>query len=235
MTMKNDKKDMEKTNRLASIGLLAATVAHELRNPLAVIQTATFNIKAKRVNKDIDKNIANIEKKLYESNQIINNLLTYSNIKSPVRKDMNLCDTLEEAIFFAGKRFQGANVSIQKEFHCSEINITGDPLQLKEVFANILNNAFQAMNPRKKGIIKVKANVAEGKEVVIEIIDNGKGMDEDDLGKAFEPFFSKKSRGVGLGLAISAEIINLHDGSIDIKSRKGSGTELRIILPFNQA
>ncbi len=228
-------KELKKAKRLADIGTLAATVAHELRNPLGVIQTAVFNIKRKRSNTGIDKHISNIEKKNLESSQIINNLLTYSQIKPPAKERCSIFDILEETIDTSKKRFYNQNVIMRRELEpVKEADIEADTFQIKEVLANVLNNAFQAVKG-KKGVITIKGSLNGKGSVVIECIDNGTGIDKNDLDRVFEPFYTKKSKGTGLGLSISAEIVHLHDGEIDIRSRKGKGTSVSISLPVKRS
>ena len=109
-------KELIQAQRLSDIGTLAATVAHELRNPLGVILTAAYNIKRKRQNQALDKHIANIEKKVAESDQIINNLLSYSRIKMPHYEKILIYNLLDECINFTQNEFFKHQVSISKKF-----------------------------------------------------------------------------------------------------------------------
>lgn len=224
-------KELQQSRRLSDIGTLAATVAHELRNPLGVIRTAVYNVKRKRANEQIDKHLANIEKKVKESELIINNLLNYSRIKMPARQEVNVIDLLEECVQSTLKRFHGRDIDVQFKNDVSpKVTIYADPLQLKEVFDNILNNAVQA-TPVDGGSIEVAvAGAAEG-ELDVTVTDSGEGIDPDDLKEVFKPFFTRKSKGTGLGLAICKEIIDLHDGTIDVASTKGAGARVTVRLP----
>jgi signal transduction histidine kinase len=217
--------------RLSEIGMLAATVAHELRNPLGVIQTAIYNISRKRKEPSLDRHLANIEKKMLESNQIIDNLLRYSRIRAPQYDDVRICDILDETISSAEKRFPGKKASVLRDFEAVKgKTIEADALQIKEVLANAFNNAYQALIDRE-GEIRVAARFDPGEMVVIEIKDDGAGIDRADLDRVFEPFFSKKSKGTGLGLTICRELVSLHGGTITIESEKGAGTTVTISLP----
>jgi len=222
--------ELDKAKRLSDIGTLAATVAHELRNPLGVIKTASYNIRRKRKSTLIDKHLDNIEKKISESDQIINNLLSYSRIKIPTYEKIEIYELLNECISFMKKRFYNQKVSIFKNYGPRKKKfIDGDPLQIREIFNNILTNAYQSIL-NKKGKIEVMTRDVGKNLFEINISDNGIGIDEEDLDKIFQPFFTRKSKGTGLGLTICNELVRLHGGRIDIKSRKGEGTTVRITL-----
>ena len=223
--------ELGKTKRLSDIGALAATMAHELRNPLGVIRTAAYNVARKRENPDIDKHLANIEKKVLESDQIINNLLSYSRIKMPHYRKIKIHTILRESIISARSRFgdQKVSLSIRLEPIKGDF-IEADPFQAGEIFDNILNNAYQAL-PSRKGKIEISGG-PEGKDFLeINFLDNGRGMDKEERKRAFEPFFTRKSKGTGLGLTICRELVSLHGGKIELESTKGKGTTVRVSLP----
>jgi len=218
--------------RLSDIGALAATVAHELRNPLAVIQAAIYNIKRKRQNPALDKHLANIEKNIFESNQIINNLLFYSRIKTPHYEAVNIFDILNECTISVEERFNKERISIVKKSKSFKTNlIMADPIQIKEMFLNILNNAYDALM-EINGTIEIGAEYCSDKFVRVYFKDNGPGISNDNLQRICEPFFSTKSKGTGLGLAVCNQIATLHDGKIEIKSGENKGTTVTVCLPL---
>jgi len=226
--------ELDKAKRLSDLGILAATVAHELRNPLGVIKIAAYNIRKKRENSLLDKHLDNIEKKVLESGQIINNLLNYSRIKIPSYEKIQIYDILNECITFTKRRFHKQNVSIVKKFKSRKKKlIEADPLQIREIFNNVLTNAYQSVS-NKKG--KIEISERDDGKGSIEIIfkDNGMGIDKEDLERVFEPFFTRKSKGTGLGLTICNELVNLHSGRIDINSKKGKGTSVTVSLPIKR-
>ena len=226
----NAQAELDKAKRLSDLGTLAATVAHELRNPLGVIKTASYNIRRKRKNFFLDKHLDNIEKKILESNQIINNLLSYSRIKLPTYEKIEIYDILNECTAFTKRRFYKQNVSIVKKILPTKKKlIEADPLQIREIFNNILTNAYQSIS-NNKGRIEIVTRDVGKNSLEISITDNGIGIDEKDLQKIFEPFFTRKSKGTGLGLTICNELVKLHGGKIDINSKKGEGTTVTITL-----
>lgn len=219
--------DLHKAKRLADIGMLAATVAHELRNPLTAINIAASNIKRKAPPAILDRHIATIEKKVVESNQIINNLLFYARLKYPHYERTDLHAILTECIDAIRERFAGKNVMIEKDYEAlSRIPCRADPLQMKELFMNVLNNAADAVSV-ETGTIEIEGTV-DGKNIDIWINDNGSGIHSEIMDKVYDPFFTTKAKGTGLGLAVCKQIVLLHNGEIEIKSDPGKGTRVHI-------
>ncbi|MBA7470037.1 Adaptive-response sensory-kinase SasA [subsurface metagenome] len=226
--------ELDRAKRLSDLGTLAAIVAHELRNPLGVIKIAAYNIRKKRKNSLLDKHLDNIEKKVSESGQIINNLLSYSRIKTPSYEKIQIYDILNECIAFMKRRFHKQDVSIVKKFKSTEKKlIEADPLHIREIFNNILTNAYQSVS-NKKGKIEISERDDGKGSIEISFKDNGMGIDKEDLERIFEPFFTRKSKGTGLGLTICNELVKLHGGKIDIKSKKGKGTSVTVSLPIKR-
>ncbi len=221
--------ELEQAKRLSDIGSLAATVAHELRNPLGVIRAASFNIKRKAARHDlIEGQLANIEKKITQSDQIINNLLFYARLKRPQFERVDISQVLEESIDSFRKRFP----DFREEESLRGIKglvIDADPLQMSELFNNIISNAYDAAKAMQ-GHVSIEAS-REDSSVKFVIRDNGPGMDREQLGKIFEPFYTTKAKGTGLGLTVSRQIVALHGGALNIESEKGRGTTVTITLP----
>lgn len=225
-------KELFNAKRLSELGTLAATIAHELRNPLAAINVAAYNVRKKAKNPDLEKHLGNIDKKVVESSQIIDNLLAYSRPKPPHRVKTDLHGLIEETMEqFREKSKQDIKVS-GNIGSLKGIIIEADPLQIKEVLNNILNNAHDAVSP-EKGKIEIKAK-NDGKSATITIRDNGSGIERENMTKIFDPFFSTKSKGTGLGLAVCRQIMDLHDGSINIESEPGRGTAVSVSLPIQR-
>ncbi len=227
-------KELDSAKRLSDIGILAATVAHELRNPLGVIRTAAYNIKRKAQNPALESHLINIEKKILESDQIINNLLFYSRLKSPHYESVRIYDILNECVKSTIIRFSKHNVAVIKKINSlRKVFIDADPLQMSELINNILNNANDACIGRNCKI-EVRA-VKDGKgNVEIVFRDYGVGIDEENLKKIFKPFFTTKAKGTGLGLTVCNQIVNLHGGKICIDSKKGRGTTVTVTVPIKR-
>ncbi len=182
----------------------------------------------------IEKHLANIEEVIEESSQIINNLLFYSRIRMPQRKKINLHDILSGCISVAKQQFSDQDVSvIVKIGVLKDSSFEVDSLQMKEVFSNILNNAYDAIADRK-GTIEVGAEFCDGGALLkISFRDTGSGMDPKDIEKVKAPFFSTKSRGTGLGLAVCCQIVSLYEGEIEIASERKKGTTVTVVLPVH--
>lgn len=222
--------ELEKSRHLSSIGTLAATVAHELRNPLAAISIAAFNIKNKTCEPElVGPHLQTIESKVIESDQIINNLLLYSRIKPPCLENIHVFDIVTECLKVIRAKCK-KKISVKRA--CGKAKravIKADPLQIREVINNILNNACEAL-PNKGGKLLINAS-DEGKFIKIYFKDNGTGISKENLDKVFNPFFTTKSYGTGLGLTVSRQILNLHNGTINIESKLNKGTAVTITLP----
>jgi PAS domain S-box-containing protein len=221
--------ELQRARRLADIGALAATVAHELRNPLAAIGMAAYNIKRKAADPALDRHITNIEKKINESDQIINNLLFYSRIRPPRYETVDIRALIDEVVGATGNT-NGVGVPIRTATTLpAGTRIEVDPIQTREVLQNIINNAQDAVAPGT-GMIEV---LCTDKDPFVEITikDNGSGIDRTILPNVFDPFFSTKAKGTGLGLSICRQIIDFHGGSISINSRAGGGAEVMVRLP----
>lgn len=220
---------VDRAKRLSDIGTLASTVAHELRNPLATIGVAVYNLKKKVKGKNVQGHIDNILKKVKESDQIINNLLFYSRIKPPVIEETVIYGLLKETcgdMTARGKK--GVKISMDIGPLKGTI-VEVDPVQLREVFFNLLNNSMEAV-PAGKGVIKVAGGI-DGGNVKVIITDNGTGIDSSELEKVFNPFFTTKAKGTGLGLSVCRQIMNNHNGSIWLESVRGAGTTAHVLLP----
>jgi signal transduction histidine kinase len=221
--------ELGKAKRLSDIGSLAAVVAHELRNPLAAIGVVTYNIKRKASDPYVTKNIESIQKKIGESVQIINNLLYYSRLKPPHYQDVNIYDLLEESMGTLVDIHEKKALIQKKYKSLSRVMIEADQTQIKEVFYNILNNAYDAI-PQKEGKINITAKNT-GKTVEIFFRNNGSFIEKESLEKVFDPFFTTKAKGTGLGLTVCKQIINYHNGNITVESDAERGTLFKIVLP----
>ena len=239
---KNAEEELLKTQQklshnrqLSDIGTLAATVAHELRNPLAAIQMAAYNTKRKMQNTLLEKHLLTIEKKVEESNQIINNLLFYSRIKPPQCESVKLGEIITECILAVKNRHKKERIHIVRDLKAlrgSGSDIEADPHQIREVFLNVLNNAFEAMS-NMDGIIEVRADRVDH-SVKISIIDSGPGIDEENIKNVFDAFFTTKTKGTGLGLTVCKQIMNLHGGRIEIASQKNKKTQVSLLFPIRR-
>jgi signal transduction histidine kinase len=185
---------------------------------------------------NIQKHLQTIDKKVVESDQIINNLLFYSLLKTPHFEIVSLYDLLNEYLESKLEQYAKLDITFELRFDAlKDVLVKGDPLQLRELIANILNNAVDAVTACKEAAVNAGRVTITGEHnefLELSILDNGVGIDEQYMDKLYEPFFSTKSKGTGLGLFVCHQIIALHGGTIDITSRKGEGTAVLIRLPL---
>ncbi len=230
---------VEQNNQLASIGQLAAGVAHEINNPLALINETAGYIKdifviAKKYRQDDEliENIDSILEAVERCGRITGQLLGFSR-KFDIRiQKINLKEIITDVLAFHNKEAEYRNINVNVDISEENIEIESDRGKLQQVLLNLVNNAFQAMTD---GCLLDITAEREGRDsVVISIGDNGCGMPEEILPKIFEPFFSTKERGVGtgLGLAITSGLIKKLHGEISVKSKQNEGTTFTITLPI---
>jgi signal transduction histidine kinase len=226
--------ELAEGKRLSDIGKLAATVAHELRNPLGVIHMASYNIRKRGCGPEYEKYLHNIDRKVEESDRIISNLLSYARVRMPSYETFEVAALLRECVVHAREQFGERAVTIEERLEPAQgLTLEADAVQLREVVVNLLNNAYQALANEDRRI-RVEALPKERDRVLIRVIDHGVGIDGEDLARIREPFFTKKSKGMGLGLTVCQEIVRLHRGSLEIESEKGRGTTVTVELPMSR-
>ena len=220
-----------RSEKLAAIGQLASSVAHELRNPLGVIKNALYYLNMLEVGKknaDIKENMDIISKEVENSNKIISDLLEFSRIKKPALHLENINAVVKDILKRLAKR---PDVKISTELEDNLPDIKVDVLHIQQVFYNIATNALQAMD--KGGSLKIKTELTDD-FIETSFIDTGSGISEENLDKIFDPLFSTKPEGTGLGLSVCASLIEGHGGVIDVQSKVGEGTTFVVKLPVNK-
>ena len=225
------KKTQEKlalSERLAGIGRMAGAIAHEFRNQLGVIRNSAYFLKMKLEAKDekIKRHLEILDEQVVETEAIIGNILTFSKTKHPEFQRINLKDLLLKS---ASKLKIPEGIKLSLDAVADDFMVKADPLQMGGIFVNVILNALQAMEEKGSLLIKVeKIN----NYVTIIFTDTGAGIKAEDQKKLFEPFFSTKARGIGLGLATAKLIIDAHHGSIAVESDYGKGASVIIKLPL---
>ncbi len=237
--LSNTQEQLRIAEKLASIGQLAAGVAHEINNPLGTILLYSSMLK-KELEKyyNDDRYKGDLELIIDEANRcknIVSNLLNFARQGKLNLKEFDIKKALIDVL----KPFTVNSAYRQIDFIFtpgnSECLITADEDQLKQVFINIIRNACDAMSESEKRVLTVNLS-CDDKDVVIEFSDTGSGIPKENHNKIFTPFFTTKSigKGTGLGLAISYGIIKMHKGNISFVSEEGKGTTFKILLPKNQ-
>jgi len=222
-------------SKLASIGELVDTVAHEINTPVSIIvaQTQAMDLKNIDGTKAFSEELRIIKEQTHRISNYTHRLLNYSRIMPFQPKPIDIAKLFDECVYLLGHRTIAHNIIIEKKYSPDLPHPIVDRGQIEQVFINLLNNAIDAINRDGKIIVEMhQVNNQNEVGVEIKVIDNGEGIPEDSLPKIFNPFFSTKdpSKGTGLGLSISKAIIQRHGGKINVTSEPGKGTTFSIFL-----
>jgi PAS domain S-box-containing protein len=222
-----------RAERLAVIGQLGASVGHELRNPLGIIKNSAYyiNMKLSDADEKVKKHLKIIESEISRSNKIISDLMSFAQGKKPVLQKAQINAIVQDALW---RTPVPDTVAVIIKLGGDLPPLMADPSQIEQVFINMISNAVQAMTSPNSvdtgGRLEISTRVEDG-FIVTEFKDNGCGISEENLGKLFEPLFTTKTKGIGLGLAVSKRIVEAHEGSIEVESEAGKGTVFVIKLP----
>ena len=210
---------------------LAGGVGHELRNPLGAIKNAVYflNMILEEPEPDIKETLAILEKELVTAEKIISSLLDFARPKPLSLQNVDINDVVQKAL---SRITLPDDVKVLSQLDKALPSIQADPDQLTQVFNNIISNAIQAMP--EGGQLVIKSEAPSPDWVTISIKDTGVGISEENLEKLFEPLFTTKAKGIGLGLAISKTLARGHRGNIDVKSEVGKGSTFTVKLPISQ-
>jgi PAS domain S-box-containing protein len=217
--------------KLTSLGLLAAGVAHEVNTPLAVISNY-IQMLAKQLPSGDPRHqlIEKVVKPTFRANEIVNNLLKFSRTGAAESTEVNLNAVVEEVLTLVAHPFRTAQVQVTRNLQRELPSVLGSNNKLQQVFLNLFLNARDAMP--SGGVVEIRTAAHNG-SVEVEIIDNGGGIPREHLNRIFDPFFTTKSsgRGTGLGLSVSYGIVKEHSGKVDVRSTPGKGTSFRLEFP----
>lgn len=223
------------SNKLASVGRLAAGIAHEINNPLTGV--LTFSSLLLRRAQDDPETRADLETIVNETKrcrEIVKGLLDFSRQVPPRKTEVDINDVVNRAIDIVDHQFSVSNIKITRVLSDSLPRVRVDPNQIEQVLLNLLVNAADAV-PRGKGEIFIGTDLKrndDGQRLQIKVADNGAGIAPADREKLFDPFFSTKEGGTGLGLAIAWGIVNEHGGEIAVSSQPGKGATFTVEIPL---
>jgi signal transduction histidine kinase len=228
--------ELMKKERLSVLGQFTATVANELRNPLSAIRNTLFTMReiATGNGLTLDRPIARIQRSIARCDRIIGDLLEYTRApelsRIPVTFDRWLHDVLAE-------HGRPATVTLVEAFDAGDATVRIDADRIRRVVINLIDNAVQALGELPPGsaapLITVRSSARDGALEFV-VSDTGPGIARENLAQVFEPLFSTKSFGTGLGLATVKQIVDQHGGTISVDSEPGAGTSIAIRLPLEQ-
>ena len=219
-----------RSEKLAAIGSMSSYVAHEIRNPLVTIggfaktlSRFTFTDSKIKVNIDI------IIEEVKRLEKILNNITDFGKPSKPEKINSQICEIMENTCMLMENYFQEKHITLQKRYETDIPEAPVDPTQIKQVFLNILMNAVEAMPDGGKLDVNIES---VNESIKIYIIDAGKGIQHGVLQNIYDPFFTTKPSGTGVGLSVSLKIIEDHGGTIDAISEQEKGTTMLLTLPI---
>ena len=230
--IKSFEAELFRANKLSSLGELAGSIAHEIKNPLIAIQGFAKRIEKTKDVKKMEEYAQVIDKESGRLSQVLARLLDFSRMEEPRREIHDLREIVDDTALFMEHhltRFKNVGLVVEKEE--KQIPVSVDKIHIQQILINIINNGAQAMP--EGGTIHIKTGVL-GNSGYIDVRDEGEGIDDDILERIFEPFFTTKPKGTGtgLGLSLSKRLMEVNEGIIEIETKKGAGTTFRLILPL---
>ena len=239
LELKESQEQLIQTEKLTSLGQLAASVAHEVNNPIAGVLVYTQLLTKKLTDNTLTKETAldylsRMESELTRSGRIIRNLLDFARQTGPSLRLVNLNGVVEKAFSLVAHAAEMQQVEVIQDLSCSLPEVMADPDQIQQVCTNLMLNAIQAMP--EGGALTLRTLADNEGQVRVEVKDTGIGISQENMKKLFTPFFSTKKeiKGVGLGLAVSNGIIQRHQGRIEVDSEEGEGSTFTIYLKAHQ-
>jgi len=226
---------LHQSEKLSALGSLLAGVAHELNNPLSVVVGQTMLLEEQVDDPAISRGLTKVREAAERCGRIVKTFLAMARQRTPVRRKVQLNETIEDALQLVAYGLHSGGVEIIRDLTEDLPMVSGDPDELTQVFSNLLVNAEQALSGiETKRQITVRTRSTDGRHVVADIIDTGPGIPEDVRDRIFEPFFTTKpaGAGTGIGLSVCHGIVLAHGGRIDVTS-SSEGTTFRLLLPID--
>ncbi len=229
--MNQELMSLRSMEKFTTTGRLARTIAHEIRNPLTNIGLAADQLKGEiQENEDTRMLLDMINRNCVRINQLITDLLNSTKFSELKYDSVSINELLDEALELASDRIHLKKITVQKDYAEDICEVSVDKEKLKIALLNIIVNAIEAM-PEEKGLLQIRTKGRKN-QCLITITDNGIGMDKETMSKLFEPYFTGKAKGNGLGLTNTQNIILNHKGNIEVESEPGKGTSFIIALNF---
>lgn len=229
---KRAQQDLIVAEKLTMTGKIARSIAHEVRNPLTNLSLALEQLKEELPENDEYTAVFTdiIHRNVLRIGQLITEMLNSSKPRDLDRKPQGLSIIVQDTLHLVADRLKLKSMTLRTDFYPLPCIALLDHEQIKTALLNILINAVEAMEPNK-GALQVRTYCSDDDQVCVEVEDNGSGISEENRQRLFDPFFTAKSTGMGLGLTTTQNIINSHQGNIEVVSKIGVGTTFRICFP----
>ncbi len=229
-------KEIDRAGQLATVGELAASVAHEIRNPIAGIKSALEVILLQNENLQ-DRPV--YREMLTQTERVTQTMWALTSFALPKELDFKPChihNILDRCVLLNEKVFENKRVVLKQDYQADPDSISGDPEQLTQVFINMLLNAFQSCKNQSPPKIEIRTQrLTDSGTLLIEIEDNGIGIKEEIVSNIYKPFFTTKAKGTGLGLSLCHSVITKHAGRIEVRPAEKRGVIFSIFLPNDDA
>lgn len=223
---------LRRADRLAAIGQLATSLAHEIRNPLGSIRGAVDILNQPQTSDELHREIrAIIEKECARLERLLANLLDFARPRSPECREIDISQSLEATAALLAHTAAKNRITLRQDVSPGLPSVECDPDQIKQAILNLALNAIQAMP--EGGEIVLSARL-EGSQILIEVRDHGQGIAAEHLDKLYEPFFTTKGNGTGLGLAIAHQIVTQHQGTMSARKNEDQGMTFSVLLPLQR-
>ena len=220
---------LEKAHKLSIIGQMAAGIAHEIKNPLASVKGAFEILCDNTTTREEKKEFQDIVfKEIKRIDDTVTEFLEFARSKDFKLKKLNLSENIESVLRQMQNQVSNAGVKLKTDIE-NNIYIAADPQKIRQVIINLVLNAIDVSSPGNTIEVSVSA---DNHKAYIVFIDEGQGLSADEAEKIFEPFYTTKAKGIGLGLAIIRSIVERHNGAIKVGNSKGKGAEFTIVLPL---
>jgi signal transduction histidine kinase len=231
--LRETQETLVRKEKLAMLGLLAGGVGHELRNPLGVMTNAVFYLGAvlKEAPAEIKEYLGILGTQIRLAEKIVGDLLDFARIKPPQLETVAVKQLVDDQLQRAGA-LEG--VTVKHDFPSDLPRVRVDRVQIGQVVLNLITNALQAMNGNG-AVLTFRGRRAADGFVRLDVIDTGSGITPDQMARLFEPLFTTKARGIGLGLAVSKGLVQANGGIISAESSPGTGTTMSVSLPMADA
>lgn len=225
---KESEKKFREIEKFAALGEFSAGIAHEINNPLNIILGySQMLLEDIDLNPEFRRKLTSIQTQTVRASKIIDKLFSYSTKITPKRKRIDINKTINDVLLSLKPRLDLADIRVEK-YLAPDVFIHAERFQMEQVFDNIITNSIQAIS--NKGTITIKTSIKEDTAEIV-FTDSGTGISANELPRIFEPFFSGRKKGTGMGLSIVRKIILAHKGNINIESTVGKGTTVTITLP----
>lgn len=221
-------RELKSMEKFTATGRIARTIAHEVRNPLTNITLASEQLRESATTEDSLMLLDMIIRNSVRINQLVSDLLHATKAIELNIQKVSINKILDDSLAMAADRIDLSGVKVNKQYTTDDLNVSADEKILRVAFLNIVVNGIESMEPNK-GILTLRTK-KDNDRCIVEIEDNGSGMGEDTVQKLFEPYFTQKPRGNGLGLTNCQNIILSHRGRIEVKSELGKGSRFIVTL-----